>query len=135
MASTTQRQNRSGGRVTLVARRQLFGRLEQLLEGEDFEHAARPWLRVSDDEGNVVIPRADCGVRQTADAAGIDVVEPAGVGLHDLRHGVATALAARRNPPELKSKMLGRSTVGFTLTTYTHSSDDQMYSVCVVRNG
>jgi integrase len=53
----------------------------------------------------------------------------AGVRLHDLRHAVATMLAERRNAPELTSKMLGHASVGFTLTTYTHPTDDEMDGV------
>jgi integrase len=54
------------------------------------------------------------------------------VRLHDLRHGVATVLAASGNRPELTSKLLGHSTVAFTLQTYTHPSDDEMDEVAEI---
>jgi integrase len=56
----------------------------------------------------------------------------AGVRLHDLRHGVATVLAASGNRPELTSKLLGHATVAFTLQTYTHPSDDEMDEVAEI---
>jgi integrase len=64
--------------------------------------------------------------RITADAGCV------GVRLHDLRHGVATVLAASGNRPELTSKLLGHSTVAFTLQTYTHPSDDEMDEVAEI---
>ncbi len=59
-----------------------------------------------------------------AKAAGLD-----GVRLHDFRHGVATTLASSGNRPELTSRMLGHASVGFTLSVYTHPSDDEMDKV------
>lgn len=59
-----------------------------------------------------------------ATAAGVD-----GVRLHDLRHAVATLLAAERSPVELTSRMLGHSDVAFTLRVYTHPTDDLLDEV------
>ncbi len=56
-----------------------------------------------------------------AKQAGLD-----GVRLHDLRHGVATMLAANGGRPELTSRLLGHSSVAFTLSAYTHPDDDAM---------
>src|SRR5262249_26669151 len=49
-----------------------------------------------------------------------------GVRLHDLRHGVATALANSGTPGVVTSKMLGHASVAFTLATYTHVDDEQI---------
>jgi integrase len=51
------------------------------------------------------------------------------VRLHDLRHGVATALAASGIPVELTSRMLGHSDEAFTLRTYVHPGDDRWEAV------
>jgi integrase len=48
------------------------------------------------------------------------------VRLHDLRHGVATALANSGTPAVVTSKMLGHASVAFTLATYTHVDDEQI---------
>jgi integrase len=47
-----------------------------------------------------------------------------GVRLHDLRHGVATALAKAGTPAYVTSKVLGHSSVHFTANTYTHADDE-----------
>jgi integrase len=52
-----------------------------------------------------------------------------GARLHDVRHRVATLLAESGNRPELTSKLLGHSSVAFTLQTYTHPDDDAMDAV------
>ncbi len=59
--------------------------------------------------------------RRIAEQTGVE-----GVRLHDMRHGVATVLAAQGLAPEVTSAMLGHATVGFTLTTYTHVRDDRL---------
>lgn len=51
-----------------------------------------------------------------AKAAGL----PPGVRLHDLRHGVATALLRGGVHPAIVSAVLGHSKVAFTLDTYSH---------------
>jgi integrase len=55
-----------------------------------------------------------------------------GVRLHDLRHGVATALAENRNRAELTSKVLGHASVAFTLDRYTHPRDEELDEVSAV---
>jgi integrase len=49
-----------------------------------------------------------------------------GMRLHDVRHGVATALAKAGVRPEVTSAILGHSSVGFTLTAYTHPDAEQL---------
>ena len=49
-----------------------------------------------------------------------------GVRLHDLRHAVATLLAATGSSAAVTSKMLGHASVAFTLQTYTHPDDDEL---------
>jgi integrase len=49
-----------------------------------------------------------------------------GVRLHDLRHGVATALAKSGTPALVTSKMLGHSSVSFTMQTYQHADDEMI---------
>jgi integrase len=46
--------------------------------------------------------------------------------LHDLRHGVATLLARHTERAELTSRLLGHSSVAFTLQTYVHPQDDEL---------
>lgn len=48
------------------------------------------------------------------------------VRLHDLRHGVATALAAAGASPLATSRMLGHASVAFTQDTYTHVDDEMV---------
>jgi integrase len=54
-----------------------------------------------------------------------------GLRLHDLRHGVATLLAQQGNRAELTSKLLGHSSVAFTLQTYVHPRDDELDSLSI----
>jgi integrase len=56
-----------------------------------------------------------------AEVVGLDNVR-----LHDLRHGVATALANSGTPAVVTSRMLGHASVAFTLSTYTHVDDEQI---------
>ena len=49
-----------------------------------------------------------------------------GVRLHDLRHAVATMLAASGSSPAVTSKLLGHASVAFTLQTYTHPDDEEL---------
>lgn len=73
-------------------------------------------------DGSPVNPdRYTYGFRQIAKTAGL-----AEVRLHDLRHGVATALANSGTPGVVTSKMLGHASVAFTLGTYTHVDDEQI---------
>jgi integrase len=51
------------------------------------------------------------------------------VRLHDLRHGVATVLAREGQRAELTSRLLGHSSVAFTLQTYVHPQDDELDSL------
>jgi integrase len=53
--------------------------------------------------------------------AGLD-----GVRLHDLRHAVATILAASGSSPAITSKMLGHASIAFTLRTYTHPDEEEL---------
>jgi integrase len=57
--------------------------------------------------------------RRAVRALGID-----GVRLHDLRHGFASLLVAAGTNPRVVADLLGHATVGFTLQTYTHPSED-----------
>ena len=50
----------------------------------------------------------------------------AGVRLHDLRHGVATALAKSGTPAGVTSKMLGHASVSFTIQTYDHPDEEMV---------
>jgi len=59
------------------------------------------------------------GFARIAKAVGIE-----GVRLHDLRHGVATALAKAGTPAYVTSKVLGHSSVHFTANTYTHADEE-----------
>jgi integrase len=56
------------------------------------------------------------GFRRIARAVGLE-----GVRLHDLRHAVATRLAASGLPPSETSRILGHASAAFTMATYTHS--------------
>ncbi len=49
-----------------------------------------------------------------------------GVRLHDLRHGVATLWLNLGMRPDLVSRMLGHSSVAFTLSTYVHPKDEDL---------
>lgn len=49
-----------------------------------------------------------------------------GVRLHDLRHAVATILAATGSSPAITSKILGHASVAFTLQTYTHPDEEEL---------
>jgi integrase len=60
-------------------------------------------------------------VSRIATAAGLE-----GVRLHDLRHAVATILAATGNSPAITSKILGHASVAFTLQTYTHPDEEEL---------
>jgi len=62
--------------------------------------------------------------KRIAQRAGVE-----GARLHDLRHGVATALAASGTPVELTSRMLGHSNEAFTLHNYVHPGDDRWEGV------
>jgi integrase len=50
----------------------------------------------------------------------------AGIRLHDLRHGVATALAKSGASPLATSKMLGHASVAFTQAVYQHADDEMV---------
>ncbi len=50
----------------------------------------------------------------------------AAVGLHDVRHAVATTLAASGSSPAITSKMLGHASIAFTLQTYTHPDEEEL---------
>lgn len=52
-----------------------------------------------------------------------DAVGLAGVRLHDLRHGFASMLVSAGTNARVVSDLLGHATVGFTLQTYTHPSE------------
>lgn len=56
------------------------------------------------------------GFKRLAKAAGL----PAGVRLHDVRHGVATALLKGGVHPAIASAVLGHARVAFTLDVYSH---------------
>jgi integrase len=61
-------------------------------------------------------------VARVAGAAGTP-----GVRLHDLRHGAATFwLKEQGERPEVVSRMLGHSSVAFTLSTYVHPDADDL---------
>jgi integrase len=60
-------------------------------------------------------------VSRIAAAAGLE-----GVRLHDLRHAVATILAATGSSPAITSKILGHASVAFTLQTYTHPNEEEL---------
>jgi integrase len=60
-------------------------------------------------------------VSRIAAAAGLE-----GVRLHDLRHAVATILAASGTSPAVTSKMLGHASVAFTMQTYTHPDEEEL---------
>jgi integrase len=47
-----------------------------------------------------------------------------GIRLHDLRHGVATALAKAGTPAYVTSKVLGHSSVHFTANVYQHADEE-----------
>jgi integrase len=49
-----------------------------------------------------------------------------GVRLHDLRHGVATALAKSGASPLATSRMLGHASVAFTQSVYQHADDEMV---------
>jgi integrase len=57
---------------------------------------------------------------------------PAGIRLHDARHGVATVLAEANVPTELIAAQLGHADEGFTLRTYVHASNDRLRTVANV---
>jgi integrase len=44
--------------------------------------------------------------------------------LHDLRHAFCTELARAGKHPKIVSALAGHSTVGFTLSNYTHAWDE-----------
>jgi integrase len=46
--------------------------------------------------------------------------------LHDIRHGVATALAKSGARPEVTSALMGHSSVTFTANVYTHPDAEQL---------
>lgn len=57
------------------------------------------------------------------------IAERAGLGdvrLHDLRHGVATALAKSGASPLATSRMLGHASVAFTQAVYQHADDEMV---------
>jgi integrase len=57
------------------------------------------------------------------------LAERAGLGevrLHDLRHGVATALAKTGASPLATSRMLGHASVAFTQSVYQHADDEMV---------
>jgi integrase len=56
-----------------------------------------------------------------AERAGLE-----GVRLHDLRHGVATALAKSGASPLATSRMLGHASVAFTQAVYQHADDEMV---------
>ena len=60
-------------------------------------------------------------VSRIAAGAGLD-----GVRLHDLRHAVATILAASGSSPAITSKMLGHASIAFTLQAYTHPDEEEL---------
>lgn len=60
-------------------------------------------------------------VSRIATGAGLE-----GVRLHDLRHAVATILAATGSSPAITSKILGPASVAFTLQTYTHPDEEEL---------
>jgi integrase len=96
---------------------------------EQAQRLLRLGMRVSDE--HVVCDRGDGAPidPSTYTHAASRIIQSAGVPnarLHDLRHAVATALAASRNRPEVTSKLLGHASVGFTLSTYTHVTDDDL---------
>jgi len=96
---------------------------------EQAQRLLRLGIRVSDEQ--VVCDRGDEAPidPSTYTHAASRIITSAGVPgarLHDLRHAVATALAASRNRPEVTSKLLGHASVGFTLSTYTHVTDDDL---------
>jgi integrase len=47
------------------------------------------------------------------------------VRLHDLRHGFASMLVSAGTNVRVVSDLLGHSTVGFTLQTYTHPDEQE----------
>jgi integrase len=59
------------------------------------------------------------GFKRMARLAGLDPTTR----LHDVRHGVATALLDRGVHPAITSAVLGHSNVGFTMNTYQHVLD------------
>jgi len=101
---------------------------------EQAERLLKIGVRVTDTDAHPVCDRGDGApldpgtfthaASRIARDAGLD-----GVRLHDLRHAVATVLAAGGNRPELTSKLLGHASVAFTLQTYTHPTDDEMGAV------
>jgi integrase len=45
---------------------------------------------------------------------------------HDLRHGVATALAKAGTPAYVTARVLGHASPYFTAATYQHADDEQV---------
>jgi integrase len=88
-------------------------------------------LRAGDtwDDTDLVCDRGDGGpldpdsfsnaFRRLARSAGL----PAEVRLHDVRHGVATALLEQGVHPAIASAVLGHSSPAFTMATYQHVTD------------
>ena len=64
--------------------------------------------------------------RVAAREAGLD-----GVRLHDLRHAFASMLVSAGTGVRVVSDLLGHSTVGFTLTTYTHPDEGEALAAMV----
>jgi integrase len=61
------------------------------------------------------------GFQRIAQGAGLS-----GVRLHDLRHGVATALAKSGTPPLVTSRVLGHSDPAFTMRVYQHVDEEMV---------
>jgi integrase len=58
-----------------------------------------------------------------------------GVRLHDLRHGFASAQTAAGTHARIVSDLLGHASIGFTLMTYTHPSDEAVARAAAVAEG
>jgi integrase len=61
------------------------------------------------------------GFARLTKGAGLD-----GVRLHDLRHGVATVMAAKGVPPYVTSKVLGHASAAFTASVYQHADEESV---------
>ncbi len=102
------------------------------LRARKLEQAQRR-LRLGADwhDHNLVIERGDGApldpdafthaFARLAKSVGLD-----GVRLHDLRHGVASALAKAGTRPEVTSALMGHSSVSFTQSVYTHPDAESL---------
>lgn len=98
--------------VTVLRRHRVAQSERRLAAGEGWQSTD---LVVDRGDGGPVHPVSyGQWFRRTRDRLGIRAR------LHDLRHYFASALLARNVHPKVASEMLGHSTVGFTLTVYSH---------------